>query len=51
MYKLLGLPANVENVFALTSKLYIKEDSAFKSLKLAYKKFLAQIQPNVPISD
>jgi len=51
MYRLLGLSSNLENICALSSLTYKKQDSAFNSLKTAYKDFLTRIQPKVPRSN
>jgi len=50
MLRTIGIKENVENVFLLSHPHVQDGDTSFSGLKTAYKKFLHQIQPSVPVS-
>lgn len=50
MLRTIGIKRNIENLFALSQPYIIDRDHSYLGLKKAYKKFLHQIQPSVPVS-
>ena len=50
MLRTIGVNGNIENLFFLSQPYIQDKDISFLGLKQAYKKFLHQIQPSVPVS-
>jgi hypothetical protein len=50
MLRTIGIKRNIENLFSLSQPYMQDRDYSFLGLKKAYKKFLHQIQPSVPVS-
>jgi hypothetical protein len=50
MLRTVGIKRNIENLFSLSQPYTQGGDYSFLGLKRAYKKFLHQIQPSVPVS-